>query len=636
MYSKGAIITTFVDLNQPDEGLLGGTLTRRNKGRNGTDESLKVQLERRKGILNIDRMTWYPNWRDLADNFRPYRGRWFVDSSDTNNGWRRNWRIVDSTPLIAGNTLAAGLLAGATSPSRPWFKYGLEDEDLLEQQGVKAWLDTATKKARAILNKSNFYNQAYECYGEYGIFGLMAMGREWAFSDDLPHFQSFTIGSYYIGNDKHRRVNVFFRDFKWTVQQIVDKFATGPLDREESWANISLQVKALWNNNQYDTMIDIVHAIDENLDRKKGKSGDFKDNTSGMRFRSVYYERGGDPDKVLQNSDANQDNKKILRLSGFRDFPVWVARWYTNSEDAWARGPAMDALGDARALQLQQKRKAQSIDRLVNPPMKAHPSLRNQRTSMLPGDVTFVAPEQGSVGFEPVYEIKPDIQALLEDIRETQGRINDMLFTNIFAMFITGDESGVKQPITAAEVNARQQEKLLMLGPVLENMNYEFLNPLHQWLFAEMLRHGELPPPPPAMRGQDIKVEYSSILAQAINQVTAGSLQQFTGFVAQVAQLSAQGAQNPALDKVDFDNAIEEYANATGVPAKVVRSDADVAQIRAVRQKQQDAQAAQEQQAATAQAALAHSGVVNNMANSPMAGGGSALDAAVGASPVSG
>jgi hypothetical protein len=625
-----------VDLNQPDEGILGGKVKTGGKQSSMNVQPLKVSLEGRKLRLAIDRDTWYPNWRELADHFRPYRGRWFADDGSTNKGWRRNWRIVDSTPLIATNTLAAGLLAGATSPSRPWFKYGLEDEDLMEAQGVKAWLDTATKKARAILNKSNFYNCAYECYGEYGVFGVMALGREWSFGDDLPHFQPFTIGSYYIGNDKHRRVNVFFRDFKWTVQQIVDRFALGPLEKDASWVNISLQVRALWIAEQYDTFIDLVHAVYENLDRAKGPSGEFKLDASGMRFRSVYYERGGDPEKTLKDTDAKDaEKRKTLRSGGFRDFPVWVARWYTNSEDAWARGPAMDALGDARALQLQQKRKAQSIDRLVDPPMKAHPSLRNQRTSMLPGDVTFVAPEQGSVGFEPVYEIKPDITALLEDIRETQGRINDMMFTNIFAMFITGDESGAKQPITAAEVNARQQEKLLMLGPVLENMNYEFLNPLHQWLFAEMLRHGVLPPAPPAMKGQNVKVEYSSILAQAINQVTVGSIQTFAAFVGQIAQVGAQAAQNPAVDKVDFDAMIEEMGNAAGVPPKIVRTDADVVQIRQVRQQKQDAQAQQQAQEANAQAALSHSQAAQNLSQTPL-GTGSALDAAVGASPVSG
>ena len=626
-------------MNQADEGLLGGTLKKKPKKGfeqgNRAEEALKVKLERRKNILNIDRMSWYPNWRDLADHFRPYRGRWFVDGGyDTNRGWRRNWRIVDSTPLQANNTLAAGLLAGVTPQTKPWATYTLEDQSLLEEPGVKEWLDDATKKARSILANSNFYDSIFECDGEFGVFGNMALGREWPVEDEVPHFVPFTIGSYYIGNDKHRRVNVFFRDFQWTVQQIVDKFATGPLDEEESWQNISLQVRSMWQNEQFDKMIDLVHAIYENLDRRKGPSGDYKLDASGMRFTSVYYERGGDPDKTLKNSDTEKDKRKTLRIKGFRDFPVFVARWYTNTEDAWGRGPAMDALGDARALQLQQKRKAQSIDRLVDPPMKAHPSLRNQRTSMLPGDVTFVAPEQGAVGFEPVYEIKPDIQALLEDIKETQERIDDMMGVKLFANFI-GDEEEGKQPITAAQVNVEQQEKLILLGPVLQNMNYGVLNPLLHWLLSMMLQRGMLKPMPPALKKGQIKIEYSSMISQAINSITVGAIQQFSAFVAQLAQVTAQAAQNPTMDVVDFEEMIDEFAKATGIPPTIVRSDAVVQQIRAVRAKQQAAQQQQQQQAAQAQAALAHAGAVQKLGQTPM-GGGSALDAAIGANPVSG
>ena len=149
-----------------------------------------------------------------------------------------------------------------------------------------------------------------------------------------------------------------------------------------------------------------------------------------------------------------EEDKKILRVAGFRDFPVFCARWYTNSEDAWGRGWAMDALGDARALQLQQKRKAQAIDKLVDPPMVADANMRNQRTSMLSGDVTFIAPESGSVGFKPAYEVKPEVQALLEDIKETQERIKSLGYADIFAMFIDAEKTG--QPITAAEVNAKR------------------------------------------------------------------------------------------------------------------------------------------------------------------------------------
>jgi hypothetical protein len=400
-------------------------------------------------------------------------------------------------------------------------------------------------------------------------------------------------------------------------------------------------VRGMWYQGQKDQWVDIVHAIVENEKRAKGSSGDYRMDAPGMRFQSVYYERGGEPDRVLMDSrrksvEQREDDKKSLRIGGFRDFPVLTAHWYRNSEDVWGRGWAMDALGDARALQLQQRRKAQAIDKLVDPPMVAHPSLRNQRTSLLAGDVTFVAPEgNDKVGFAPAYEIRPDLQGILEDIKETQERIKSLGYADIFAMFIQAEQTN--QPITAAEVNAKQQEKLLMLGPVLEQLNGMF-NDLHHWLFVEGLRHGKYPPPPPAMRGQKIKVTYTSILAQAINAITAQSIEKFTTYIGTIAQMTAEGSQNPAMDKADFDVMIEEYGKATNIPPECVRSDADVEKIRAQRQQQQEQEQQQEQAAQQAQNMQAHATAANKLGTTPGPGGqGSVLDQlaqATGAAPV--
>ena len=89
------------------------------------------------------------------------------------------------------------------------------------------------------------------------------------------------------------------------------------------------------------------------------------------------------------------------------------------------------------ALMLQQKRKAQAIDKLVDPPLVGNPKLRNQKVSMLPGDVTYVDESTGKVGLRPIYEIEPNIQALLEDIGETQKRIDTVMYRDIFQMLTT-------------------------------------------------------------------------------------------------------------------------------------------------------------------------------------------------------
>jgi hypothetical protein len=627
------MLDTRLGLNQPDEGLVQpGTLKKKRKRQEG-EESPKVKLERRKLQLNIDRMTWYPNWRDLCDNFIPYRGRFMVnDAWDTNKGWRRNWAIVDSTPLQSNNILRAGMQSGTASESRPWFAYELSDEDLMEAPGVKEWLAAVTKIVRDTLARSNFYNSLSECFGEFGVFGVMALGREWPLpkngGEDIPHFQPYTIGSYYIANDRHRRVNTWFRDFRWTVQQIVERFGIkqpdGSFDpeKDESWTNISRYVKGLWKQRQFDTWVSCVQAIEENPEYKEGALG-----WRGMRFRSVYYERGGEPDKLLKDSRRKseqeiEDEQKLLKVGGFRNFPVFVARWYTNSEDAWGRGPAMDCLGDARALQLQQKRKAQAIDKHVDPPMVAHPNLRNQRTSMLAGDVTFAAPDGNQVGFQPAYIIKPETQDLLADIAETQKRIQAVMHADIFALFIQAERQAGQssQPETAAEVNAKQQEKLLMLGPVLGQMNFDLFNPLHDWLFATHLQHGLFPRMPPALRGASIRVKYISILAQAINAVTAQAIQQLTTYVLQIGQLE-QMTGNPALDKFDADAAIEEMAKATGAPPKLVRPDSAVAELRKARAQQQQQQQQQEAMAQAAQAAQGHTKALQNLSQTPTAGG---------------
>lgn len=627
-------MTQTIDLNQPDEGVLGGgrgiqPLTknkRKGTGQTDTGQPLKVRLETRKNQLDIDRKSWFPNWQDLGMHFRPYRGRFLMpDGSDTNKGWRRNFAIVNSTPLETNNICAAGLLAGMASPSRPWFEYKLDDDDLMEAPGVKEWLSAVTKKNRSILSRTNFYNQLFECFGEFGVFGTMALGRDWQMprystEPDLPYFHAFTIGAYYIGNDSKRRVNVWFRDYQWTVQQVVEAFLTGDIEKMESWQNISVRTRALWDNGQKDTMVYMCHAIEENPYYQPGKLG-----WQGMRFRSVKYERGGDPFRIASDNfdkDPREQNKG--KIGGFRDFPIFVARWYTNSEDAWGRGWAMDALGDARALQLQEKRLAQAIDKLVDPPMVADANLRNQRTSLLSGDTTFIAPDSNGIGFKPAYEIKPDVGALGQNIQNISERIKSLGYADIFARFLDAERSG--QPITAAQVNAEQQEKLLMLGPVLEQCNYDVFNPLHEWLFANGLRHGLYPPLPPALKKATIHVNYISILAQAINAVTADANNRFVAFVGQVAQVVAEAQNTPAADKVNWDKLVEDQGTALGISPTIIRSDADVKQIRDQRSQQQ-AQAQQQAAAAQqAQTANTHADTASTLADTPMQDGGSALD----------
>ncbi|MCB5392375.1 hypothetical protein LIP47_16665, partial [Eggerthella lenta] len=75
-----------------------------------------------------------------------------------------------------------------------------------------------------------------------------------------------------------------------------------------------------------------------------------------------------------------------------------------------------------------------------------------------------------------------------------------------------------------------KEEKLLMLGPVLERLNDECLNPLIDRAFSMMVRKNMLPPPPDAMEGMPLKVEYISVMAQAQKSIGLSSLASTVNF----------------------------------------------------------------------------------------------------------
>jgi hypothetical protein len=242
----------------------------------------------------------------------------------------------------------------------------------------------------------------------------------------------------------------------------------------------------------------------------------------------------------------------------------------------------MDALGDIKQLQAMQRRMIQSIDKMVNPPMTAPMSLRNQKASLLPGDITYVDGNQGQAGFKPAHEVKMPLGELQVLIQQTSQRVQKCFYEDLFLMLANSD----RRQITAREIEERHEEKLLMLGPVLERQNEDLLDPLIDRTFAIMLRRGLVPPAPPEIAGQELKVEYISIMAQAQKLVATAGIERFVGFAGNLA-----AAYPEILDKIDMDQVVDEYGDMLGVPQKIVRPDEVVAAMR-----KQRAEAAQRQQ----------------------------------------
>ncbi|WP_032983304.1 portal protein [Cronobacter malonaticus] len=521
-----------------------------------TNETLKEQLTKQLAQLEQERETFEPHWRELSDFIIP-RGSRFL-TSEANRGDRRNNKIVDPTATMANRTLSSGMMSGITSPARPWFKLATPDPEMMDYGPVKLWLETVQNRMNDMFNKSNLYQSLPLVYSSLGTFatGAMAVLED---EEDVIRTMPFPVGSYYIANSPRLSVDTSFRKFSMTVRQLVREFGLN---------SVSSSTKSSFENGNYEKWVDVVHAVYPNMNRETGKM-----NAKNKAFRSVYFEVGG-------------DNDKVLRESGYDEFPIMAPRWEVNGEDVYGSScPGMIALGQVKALQLEQRRKAQQIDKQTNPPMIGPTSLKTQRVSLLPGDITYVDQVTGAEGLRPAYQVNPNLGDLLGDIQDTRQLINSAYFVDLFMMLQNVNTRSM--PVEA--VIEMKEEKLLMLGPVLERLNDEFLDPLIDRAFSMMARKNMLPEPPEEMQGMPLRIEYISVMAQAQKAIGLSSLERFVGFVGNLAN-----AKPEALDKLDVDQAIDNYAVMSGVSPTVVVPQEQAQQTRNDRaQQQQQAMAMQ-------------------------------------------
>lgn len=517
--------------------------------------------------LDNDRQTFFPHWRELNDYIMPRRGRFLI--TDRNRGDRRTKSIVDSTATMSARTLSSGMMSGITSPARPWFRLTTPDPDLAEFAAVKDWLHTVSQRMRTVFVRSNWYNVLPTLYYDLGIFGTAAMMIE-EDPRDVIRCTSFPIGSFLLGNDARGEVRIFMREFGMTVRQLVEKFVEkDDHGSPEKWDNISQRVKQAWKNNKREQWIDVVHAVTVN------ETADItKLDAKFKPFTDCYYEK------------ANDNNAEFLRESGFDEFPVLAPRWSVTGEDTYGTDcPGMTSLGDIKQLQLGEKRGMQALEKLISPPMIAPPDMRAFKLSLLPGDVSYVD-ETVNKQFRPAMTIKPEIQQLEYKQEQVRQRIRRGFYEDLFLMLAYTDPSKGKQPVTAAEIAERHDEKLLALGPVLEQVEQDLLNPAIDRVFAIMVRAGDIPAPPRELEGVPLKVEFISIMAAAQKMVGLSGLERFTGFVGSIAAAQAVDPNSQVWDKVDLDQAIDEHADMMGIAPRVVVPDDKVQEIRAERAKQ--------------------------------------------------
>ena len=535
-----------------EKGLAGRRTTKSSSEKiddNNRVKYTKEYLESRKSELQEIFNAIKADLQEQADYFSPNSVRFIA--RNVNKPRIRSKKILDSTTLTAVRNFAAGMMTGATSPTRRWFKTSIFNKDLAQDWEVKDFCAKQAELTRRILYASNFYQLLPEVYDQMAVFLFSALAMESDY-DTVVNFKCLPIGSYYYSKDNRGIINTFCRRYMESARNLIKEFG---------YENCSDAVQEA-SKVRPNEIFEIVHYVEPNFEHVSGSPF-----SAQKKFISIYYE-------------ANSNNNNFLRKSGFDRFPYVVFEASCNGEDNYpSKGLGAYALPDAKQLMTMVKEYAKAVKKMVSPPYNAPASLKNKNLSDTPA--YFNELDENGNGLKPVFEVNPRILELKESINEIRENIKSIFYNDLFAMILNTAERGR----TATEVNELKEEKMVLLSPLLEQIHIA-LRQILDWLFYEELDKGILPPIPDVLQGQEIETEFVSTLAQAMKAQNIASMERFTTFVANMGQT----IDPVLLKKINGEQMIDDYADFANIDPSQVTPSKEIAAIRAAMEQKQQQQ----------------------------------------------
>lgn len=554
-----------------------------------------AHAEGRLNTLRSWRYSWWQHWAILAQYILPYRWHWWISANTFNRGYPVNQAIVNESATLGMRTCAAGMNSGLMSAAQPWFRLDPALASITPDAQARAWLDDTAERILAVMAGSNWYVEAAQMFQDVATFGTSPMIIYEDYEDVIRCYNPCA-GEYFLAVGSRLSVDTIYREFTYTVAQIVEFFRI---------ENCPVEVQNAWREGggSLDREFVVAHAIEPNFPiASRTGARSIQPVPSHFTWRELYWLRGHPSDRPLS-------------IRGFTERPFMAVRWSKTSNDAYGRGPGMDALPGSRQLQRQEERTGEYIDKMVRPPMGADISMERKPASILPGDITYYDTTGGKQMMHPLFEVNGQgMQPMLTSIERVEARINKAFYVPVF-MIITQME-GV-QPRNEFELAQRIGEKIQELGPVIELFEGEVASGV-QRVVSIMRRRNLLKPMPASLRGTPIKLTYTSMMKQAQRQSQLAAMERSLTLFGKLSE-AAQVAQVPQpLRIINLDETARDYCDLSGFPAKDVYSKEQVAAMDDAKHQQAQAQ----QMAQLAQPAV---DAAQGLASVPPSGGQSML-----------
>jgi hypothetical protein len=526
-------------------------------------KSLLSRYERLEG----QRQNWETHWQEVADYMQPRKAD---VTKQRARGDKRMEQVFDSSPIQAVELLSASLHGMMTNPSTPWFTLRFKDEDIDNEDEAKIWLESATEVMYTAFNRSNFQQEIFELYHDLITFGTAAMFIE-EDDEDIIKFSTRHINEVFIAENDKGRIDTIYRRFNISARAAMQKFGEA----------VSSDVQSAFKKDPYKE-VEILHAVYPRSDFNPNKK-----DKKNMPFESIYFEYG---------------SGHIISLGGFLENPYVIPRYLKASTEQYGRSPGMNALPDVKVLNKMVENSLKAAAKQIDPPLLIPDDGMLAPIRMSPGSINYY--RSGSRDRIEPLNINANNNITINNENQRRDAINKMF--HIDQLVVTENRN-----MTATEVLQRQEEKMRILGPVLGRLQSELLSPMIIRIFNILLRREMFMPAPEILGQQELNIEYVSPMALAQRGQELQSLMRGLEIFGSLAQTM------PVMDYIDEDGLVKNIISILGLPAKVIKSDQEVQEIREGRAQQEAQMAEQQQQMAETEMAKNAAPMVKEVLNGP-------------------
>lgn len=537
-----------------------------------TDDEKAKECEKILGILAQIRQPYEP----MIDNIITYinHSRRKIVDKDLQKGQKTGIEVYDGTALGALNLLVDGLCGYTASRNLKWIgcilpgKFNFPRTSRMrswsgkrmdEYPEVREYLDDCQDVAYSALNESNFYEQDAELTKDGASIGTAHLlieedikrGR---INFTVPHFREC-----YFAEDEYGVVNTNYRVYKHSLQQLADKFTI------EKMKEIDPNFENAHKQNPYEER-EIIHRI---YPRKN--------------YDSTKLNGGNKPiasDWVLRNP------LKLIEEKGYEENPSLTWRWWKNSDEVCGRSPAHNAFVQVMTANQEAKSNLIAGQKMVEGPMVGPMDLRG-RVNTNPKGWTWVETQLPSDKWPKPLNTGMQLPYSVEQLQELRQAIKEHYYVNFWLMLYQAAFNKVQ--LTATQVVGMQGEQAAVLSMRQGRKQTEVFDPMFDRVFSIQDRGGRMPEVPDILlhfgiTRKNIKINYLGPLSQVQRKLFV--LQGINTGLESLARVASMYPE--ATDKADPDVLVDVVFDACNFPAKAIRSDDKIKQIRDLRQQKRD------------------------------------------------